>query len=63
MCSLNKSHAHIHYNIIPAECKLYFVHSAYFFARKGTDGEVKSGEWGVESGEMPDVALVEVDWG
>ena len=31
MCSLNKSHAHIHYNIIPAECKLYFVHSAYFF--------------------------------
>ena len=43
--------------------RIFFLPGKGREAGKGTDGEVESGEWRVESGEMPDVALVEVDWG
>ena len=38
MCSLNKSHAHIHYIIKPAECKPFFRAFRIFFGSPHTGG-------------------------
>ena len=38
MCSLNKSHAHIHYIIKPAECKPFFRAFRIFFCPLNTGG-------------------------